>query len=239
MKIGTIYIVFFSTAVSLVGTMIGALFGISIRKPSNEFLGSAIGFAGGLMLSITIIELIPEATQRITLINAVFFMVIGIIIIFLVDNISKNENNTFKEIAFLVALGLMLHNFPEGIIMGLGFSAGDNLGLKMSILISIHDIPEGIAVAAPLMVTNIRRSKILLYTFLTALPTAVGAWIGIFIGDISDYILGNCLSIAAGIMLYVVLRKMFIESKTLCGKKLSSIGILIGIIFGIFIIKII
>lgn len=233
-------IIIFSSIVSLTGTMLGALLGISMKNPSKKLLGITIGFSGGLMFCITILELIPEAVSKISIINAMIFIILGILIMFLIDNIRKSyNNNNYSYIAFFVALGIMLHNFPEGIIMGFGFSAGDNLGLKMSLLISIHDIPEGIAVATPLMVVKTNRYKILFYTFLTALPTALGAWIGIFIGSNFSYILGNCLSMAAGIMLYVVCGKMFFESKELCGSKNCTKGILLGVIFGIIIIGII
>lgn len=66
----------------------------------------------------------------------------------------------------MTALGLILHNFPEGILMGVGFQAGNRLGLKMAIIISIHDIPEGIAVATPLIASNEKRVKLCFMFFL-------------------------------------------------------------------------
>jgi ZIP family zinc transporter len=87
--------------------------------------------------------------------------------------------------------------------MGCGFAAGGALGIKMSIIIAIHDIPEGIAVSAPLIASKVKIPKILFYTFITAFPTAVGTWIGAYIANISVNVLGACLSFASGIMLYV------------------------------------
>jgi ZIP family zinc transporter len=109
----------------------------------------------------------------------------------------------------------------------------------MSLIIAIHDVPEGIAVSAPLMASNVKVSKILLYAFLTAFPTAVGSWIGAYIGSISQNILGACLAFASGIMMYVVCGEMFPESSKLWDGVTSSIGVVTGIMLGLIMVKVI
>nr|WP_228201996.1 ZIP family metal transporter [Clostridium prolinivorans] len=239
-----ILIILLGSIVSLIGTMIGASLGIIVKRPSKKFLGAIIGFAGGLMLSIVVFDLIPEAMSSWSFIGTLFFCFLGIICIVIMDtkiniNESKFKHNTHLKVAFMAALGLMLHNLPEGVIMGCGFARGQSLGLKMSLIIAIHDIPEGIAVSAPLMASNVRIPKILLYAFLTAFPTAIGTWIGAYVGSISQNILGACLSFASGIMMYVVCGEMLPESNKLWDGITSSIGILTGIMLGLIMTKII
>jgi len=123
--------------------------------------------------------------------------------------------------------------------MGFGFVNGDSLGLKMSLIIAIHDVPEGLAVAAPMMLSGIRGRKILFYAFLTALPTAIGAWIGIYIGSISIEILGGALAFASGVMLYVVYGEMIPQSRKLWPGTTSTLGILLGMIVGLFMTSVI
>ena len=123
--------------------------------------------------------------------------------------------------------------------MGFGFVNGESLGLKMSVIIAIHDVPEGLAVAAPLMLTGIKSRSILFYAFLTALPTAIGAWIGIYIGSISISILGDALAFASGVMLYVIYGEMIPESKKLWPGTTSTLGILLGIIVGLIMVNVI
>lgn len=236
MKSSVVLIIIYSGVMALIGTMLGAFFGVVIKKPSRRFLGIVIGFASGLMLSIVVFELIPEATSKTGFLGTVLFLIIGIIIVVMIDkmsNLSNNVNSQYTKVAFMVALGIMLHNFPEGLIMGFGFVDGDNLGLKMSLIIAIHDIPEGIAVAAPLMLIGTKSSKILLYAFFIALPTAIGAWIGIYIGSISTTILGSSLAFASGVMLYVIYGEMIPESKKLWSGTTNTLGILLGIIVGL------
>ena len=87
--------------------------------------------------------------------------------------------------------------------------------------------------AAPLMLSGTKSRKILFYAFLTALPTAIGAWIGIYIGSISIEILGGALAFASGVMLYVVYGEMIPESRKLWPGTTSTLGILLGMIVGL------
>ena len=238
MFIKVLFIVTIGSFFSLVGTMMGASIGILIKKPSSRIIGCINAFAAGLMLSIVMIDLIPEAINKINFFNAMVFALIGMLIIMLIDLVS-DKNKMFSDshikIAFMAALGLMIHNFPEGIIMGAGFLANAELGIKMSILIAIHDIPEGIAVAAPLMASNRAAYKIMLYAFITALPTVLGSWIGVSLGSISEVVLGECLGVASGVMLYVIFGQMVPESLKLWRGKVVTFSILIGMIFGLII----
>jgi ZIP family zinc transporter len=236
LKSTIILIIIFTGVIALIGTMLGAFLGVVMNKPSQKLLGNIIGFASGLMLSIVVFELIPEATDKTGFLRTLFFLVLGIVIVVIIDKISSlsnDVNSEYTKVAFMVAIGIMLHNFPEGLIMGFGFVNGESLGLKMSILIAIHDVPEGLAVAAPLMLSGVKNRKILFYAFLTALPTAIGAWLGIYIGSISTVILGNALAFASGVMLYVIYGEMIPQSKKLWSGTTSTLGILLGIILGL------
>ena len=165
MKSRIVLIVMFSGVIALIGTMIGAFLGVTMSNPSKKALGNIIGFASGLMLSIVVFELIPEATSKTGFFRTLLFLILGIIIVVIIDtisNFSSNINFRYTKVAFMVAMGIMIHNFPEGLIMGFGFVNGESLGLKMSVIIAIHDVPEGLAVAAPLMLLGAKNKKILL-----------------------------------------------------------------------------
>jgi ZIP family zinc transporter len=107
----------------------------------------------------------------------------------------------------------------------------------MSLIIAIHDIPEGIAVSAPLMASKVKISRILLYAFITAFPTAIGTFAGVYIANISKNVLGACLSAASGIMLYVVCGEMIPESSKLWDGITSTLGTLCGIVLGLVIVQ--
>ncbi|WP_026882094.1 ZIP family metal transporter [Clostridium akagii] len=234
MNINIILFLFLSV-VSLLGTLIGSALGLLIKNPSKRLLGAMIGFAAGLMLSVVVFDLIPECLKKWSFNNTIMSIIAGIIIIYFGDNLLNKKNicaNKHLQVAILTAVGLMLHNFPEGIIMGCSFLVGGSLGVKMCILIAIHDVPEGLAVTAPMVASKINPVKIFIYTAITALPTAFGAAIGLFIGGISKAILGSSLGLASGIMIYVVFFGMIPEAMKLWGGRMSKMGILLGVLLG-------
>ncbi|MEG2016842.1 MAG: ZIP family metal transporter [Clostridium sp.] len=243
----TIFIIgIFSAVVSLIGTMVGAFIGVSIKNPTEKLLGALLSIATGIIISIIFLELIPDSIEHIGFFKTLIVIVIGIAIIYLVDRMIKvaSDNNQISvarinhtKVAILMALGLMMHNFPEGIIMGFGFVKGSGLGIKMSILISIHDIPEGIAIAAPLIAAGKKPFKILWYSFLVAFPTVIGAWLGIIMNNISTAFLGYSIAFASGIMIYVAFGQMLPESNELNKSYSNAIWTIIGIIFGFVMIN--
>lgn len=234
-----ILIIIVSSVISLIGTMIGASIGVFVKNPSQRFIGGAMGFAGGLMLSVVAFDLIPEAMEKTGFWNVILFYIIGIVIIYAIDRFTDNgASNSYTKVAFITSLGLMLHNFPEGVIMGCGFLAGKTLGLKMSLIIAIHDIPEGLAVTTPLMAAHKSPAKVLLYAFVTALPTAFGAVLGVCLGNISDKFLGMCLSIASGIMMYVVFGELIPESNNLGSNVINTVSLLVGVTLGLIMMNV-
>lgn len=236
----------FSAVVSLIGTMIGAFIGVSLKNPTEKLLGTLLAMATGIIISIIFLELIPESIEHIGFLRSLIVIIIGIGIIYIIDQMIKvaSDNGNIAptrinhtKVAILMALGLMMHNFPEGIIMGFGFVKGSDLGLKMSVLISIHDIPEGVAIAAPLIAAGKKPFRILWYSFLVAFPTVIGAWIGIIMNSISSTFLGYSIAFASGIMIYVAFGQMLPESNELSRSYTNAMWIIVGIIFGFVMIN--
>lgn len=235
------YFILLVCIISLSGTMIGAILGVIVKNPSEKFLSIIIGMACGVMISIVVLDLIPEALQNLSFTYFIFYFCVGVAMVVIINNfiIRKNASmGEYKRIAVLVILALGIHNFPEGLIMGCGIGLGSTLGLKMSIMIAMHDIPEGIAAAAPFMAAKEKVSKILLYSFLSSLPTLLGAFIGVYLGVVSGGILGILFAFVSGIMSYIVFGEMMPESYKLYNKISGTIGIFLGIFIGIIIIKI-
>lgn len=235
-------IIILAMSISLIGTMIGASIGVIVRNPSKKLLGTIMGFAGGLMLAVVVFELIPEAINKTNILFTVIFYSIGIGIVMLIEKITAKKSmktSNYMKVAIITSLGLMLHNLPEGIIMGCGFLVEQNLGVQMSVIIALHDIPEGIAVTAPLMASNVKAYKIIIYAFLTALPTALGAALGVMAGKISDFYLGLSLALASGIMMYVVFGELIPESNKLWSGILNTLSVIIGLTLGFIMINLI
>lgn len=235
--------IFFSTITGLffgtIGTFIGGLIGVSLKKISNKFLSFILALASGLMLAVICFELLPEAKMKSSNFNILSGLFVGIISMIICDilvdkKINKKGSplNTMLKTGIVVSIGLAIHNIPEGLAIGTGLENSIKLGYSLALTIAFHDIPEGMSMAAPMKKFGIKSSKILLYVFLSGITTGIGALLGSFIGSISQSTLAFNLSFAAGAMLYIVSGELTPEYNKLCNEKISAMGNLLGFILG-------
>ncbi len=222
------------------GTGLGGLLALFLRKPSSSTLGLLLGFAAGVMLSIVFLELLEEGLET-GLLYAVLGLLVGIVAFLLLDRFFPHRHFVSEEVhhktyvkkGMLIATGIGLHNLPEGIAIGAGFAASPSLGISLAIFIALHNIPEGLAIAVPLKVGGFRRRDIVLITMLAGLPMGVGALIGALLGIISPAMLGLSLGFAAGAMLYIVCDELIPDVYGLTNAHVAIGGITAGVILGI------
>lgn len=236
----TFMITLIGTVVCGVGTTLGAVLTTGFKKSNNVIISSIIAIAGGLMLSIVTFDLIPEAILKGGLNYTLVGILIGIVFVTIIDLILPHtvlfgKVNKGLKTGLILAIGLAAHNFPEGLAIGSGFIGTTSLGIELAIVIGLHDVPEGAAVAASFMSTRLSRMKIIGLTALTAVPTAIGAYVGAVAGEISDVFITICLGFAAGTMLYIVCGELIPQSKNLVKGVFSTLSILIGVILGLLI----
>ena len=124
----------------------------------------------------------------------------------------KQGNNRLIKMGYLIAIGIALHDLPEGIAIAVGYSATPELGLIIALAIGLHNIPEGMATAAPLKMGGMNSFKILALTTLVSLITPLGAYLG-FIISISKSLIGLLLAFAGGAMTFIVHNELWPESK--------------------------
>ena len=111
-------------------------FGVKIKNTSNKILSFILSFASGLMISIVCFDLIPEALKTAEISIVLFGIIFGIIIMIICDiivqNKIENKENRLLKIGIAVAVGLALHNFPEGLAIGSGLATSIKLRLFSS-----------------------------------------------------------------------------------------------------------
>ena len=108
----------------------------------------------------------------------------------------------------LTALGIAIHNFPEGLVTFSCAATGDvAFGTMIAIAIAIHNIPEGIAVSVPIFYATGNRRKAFLYSFLSGVAEPVGALIGygILLPFLTPTLLSSMMAFVAGIMVFISL----------------------------------
>lgn len=237
-----------ATALGLIsgclGTLIGGIIGLSINSKSKIVYASILEFTAGLMIAVVCFTLIPEAMEISNIYVCILGYMLGIIVMTLLDKIIKVKETDLFEVAnnkgymlgIMVAISIAIHNFPEGLAIGSGYDVSVALGISLFIAIAFHDIPEGASITL-LMKNNPNVSKIrmLLYVFLTGIPTGIGALVGYLLGSISSEVVGMCLSFAGGVMAYVVMGNMLVEAKTTYVGRLTTICNLLGITAGLIV----
>ncbi|MFN2431421.1 MAG: ZIP family metal transporter [Gemmatimonadota bacterium] len=106
-------------------------------------------------------------------------------------------------VAYLIALGIGLHNLGEGLAIGAAFTLGElALGSFLVIGFTLHNVTEGIGIAAPLLRDRPALRHFLLLALLAGFPAAIGTWLGAF--SYSPFAAAVFLGIGAGAILQVI-----------------------------------
>ena len=108
--------------------------------------------------------------------------------------------------------------------------------LILAVLIGLHNIPEGMAIAVPLINGGVKRGMAILITALSGAPTILGAMFGYWMGEIGPLGLALSLSFASGAMLYVVFGEILPQSILMYRSKLPAFFVIIGILVGLIVI---
>lgn len=219
----TLYAFLLST-VAGVSTLIGYLF-IYINKGRENVISKALGFASGVMITISIIDLIPNAflliineyNNKYTLLSILIALLVGIIISSIVDRkIEKRSKKGLKlyKIGIITMLVIIMHNIPEGIATYITTTNNTKLGIVLTIAIALHNIPEGISISIPIYYATNNKIKALVYTFISGISELIGAIISyLFLAKyINNTILGVIYSVIAGMMINIAINELYKES---------------------------
>ena len=193
------------TLIAGAATGIGGALVLFKKKLSSNTLAASLGLSAGVMIFISLAELLPEAQAEIVAIGSVkygealtllaFFGGMGIIMLidFLVpeyenphevselsledgsQSSQSNKEKALHKLGILSALAIAIHNFPEGIATFIGALNDPQMGASITFAISIHNIPEGIAVAIPIYYATKSKGKALLYATLSGFSELLGA----------------------------------------------------------------
>ncbi|MDE5562633.1 MAG: ZIP family metal transporter [Clostridiales bacterium] len=156
----------------------------------------------------------------------------------------KNNKSNLFVAGLVMMTAIALHNLPEGMVIGASYAITPNIvanlfsgsGFIMAIVIGLHNIPEGMAVSVPLISGGMSKTKAILLTALSGLPTVFGALIGFALGGINEIMLTLSLGFASGAMLYVVFGELLPESILMWKSKLPALSLFIGVLAGFLLV---
>ncbi len=223
-------IVFLGTMAGVVGTGTGGIIVSILGRPKNGFLSFLLAFSGGIMLAVVFQDLIFEALALGDLLTTLLGVALGASALMLMIPYVPTG---LGQMGLLVGLGISLHNLPEGIAIGAGYLASQNLGFSLSLALCLHNIPEGMAMAAPLLAGGLPRERAVLLTILAGIPMGIGALIGGLFGELSPKALALALSFAAGAMLFLVFHELLPGAQELKHPRASTCGAILGVLLGL------
>lgn len=214
-----------------IGTGLGGAIACLLKPSDSRMLSRLMGFSAGIMLAVVLFSLIPESLEMGNLTATIIGLLLGAVFIALTEKLLSRRQNSSKarRMGALLFAGIALHNIPEGLAIGAGLSAPGEVGLVLALLIMIHNIPEGLAMAIPVRMEG---KNPILRTILAGLPTALGAGIGIAVGNISPVFIGGAMAFAAGAMAYLTIADLLPESAAGDGYRSMLISALIGLALG-------
>lgn len=229
---------FLLTTLAGLSTLIGTI--PILIKQNKNIIVSALSFAAGVMITVSITDLIPEGinylnkTYKIipSILILSIFITLGIIISMTIDKYIDREGELYK-VGIISMLAIILHNIPEGIATYLSGEFNFKLGLSLTIAIALHNIPEGISIALPIYYGTKSRGKALIYTLFSALSEPLGALLAyLFLSKIiTNNIMGILMGLIAGIMIQISIYELLPTSLKLKNKKLTLLSFILGILF--------
>jgi len=221
--------VLLAAAIVSLGSLIGSFLGV-YRRCSPKVVYNFLGFAAGIMLSISLFNLIPKSLVISTLWVVIFGAIFGAVIIYFVKKViphihashhlHESSLQKIENTATLIIVGIFIHNIPEGLAVGIGSLENFNFSLTIALAIAIHDIPEAICTSLPYYSATGKRLKSFLVSASTILPTLFGIFAAyFFLGEVSSGLIGFIMAATAGVMIFIAADELIPISFNRLGNK--------------------
>ena len=231
------------STLAMVCTTAGAFPALLVRRRHDtldSLIDVGLGFGSGVMIVASFTSLLLPSIEGGGFTQALLGFIIGALAIAAINEILPHEH-IFKgfegwhaargkvKAAWLVALAIIIHNLPEGYSIGVASAYSGVEGVKVGLAISFQDIPEGLAVALPILAITGSRGLALVTAALSGFTEVVAAVVAAsFFGNPHALYLG--LSSAAGAMVYVVSHEALPESHRGGSEKKATAGFFLGFI---------
>jgi ZIP family zinc transporter len=234
-------------AICALGTALGAVPVLVIRRMPQVLSDTLLGFGAGVMLAATAFSLIVpgiSAAEGLGLSPWVasglisFGIMLGAFGLFLVDRkvsgvspdrlVGTLERPVIAPRIWLFVFAIIAHNIPEGMAVGVSAGGGMPEADSLAMGIALQDVPEGLVIALVLAGAGMSRVKAFLIGAASGVVEPVFALVCAWLVSLAELLLPLGLALAAGAMLLVVTHEVIPESRRNGHDKLASLGLLMG-----------
>lgn len=237
-------------------TGIGSAIAFFARHTNKRLLAFSLGLSGGVMVYVSLVELLRQAQEVLTAewgvrpgmtaATGAFFA--GILLIGVIDRLVPSFENPhearpleeleqprpqdmrLKRMGIMTALAIGIHNFPEGIATFTAAAENLTLGVAIAAAIAIHNIPEGIAVSIPIYYATGDRGKAFRLSLLSGLAEPLGALLAylVLMPLMSPTLMGCILAAVAGIMVYISIDELLPAAREYGEAHIAIYGVVAG-----------
>ena len=216
------------TLVAGLATGAGSVIAFFFKRTNTKFLSCALGFSAGMMVYISLVELLAEAHAHLGevygsrpggLATTGFFFG-GMLLAMLIDKLIPGGENP-HEVRGVEEMDSPKHK--------------DKM-LRSSILfalaLAIHNIPEGITVSVPMYHATGSRKKAFAYSFLSGLAEPAGALIAwlVLMPFLSEVVMMFTFAAVAGIMVYIAFDELLPLSEEYGEHHIAIAGVIGGML---------
>ena len=219
-------------------TAIGAAGVFFFKTVNKRVLNAMLGFAAGVMIAASFWSLLAPAIEMSeggplpAWLPAVIGFLVGGVFLWIIDKILPHLHlgqpteaaeglKTQWQRSVLLVLAITLHNFPEGLAVGVAFGAvaaglpAASLAgaVALAIGIGLQNLPEGMAVSVPLRREGMSRFKAFMYGQASGMVEPIAGVLGAAAVLLIRPLLPYALAFAAGAMIYVVIEELIPEAQ--------------------------
>lgn len=231
-------------------TLFGAAIVFFFKKINKSVMDALLGFSAGVMIAASFWSLLNPAIDMANELKMIPWVIVflgffsGGLLLFLGDKSytilakrqNKLESSSKRKRCMMLIFSIVLHNIPEGLVVGFAFGSvsygisGTTLlsAITLAIGIGLQNFPEGSAVSLPLRREGYSRNKAFFIGQLSGIVEPIAAVIGAILVLKIQTLLPFMLSFAAGAMIYVVVEELIPESQSNRKKDLMALFTLVG-----------
>ncbi len=236
----------FVSLISLVGILV-----IFKKHNKKSFLKALISVAAGALLSVSLLDMLPEAIEaEIYDVHQIMMVVlVSIVFFFLLERVfhwhhchcddhGKPNTKDKKNLALINLVGDGIHNFVDGALIASAFLIDFHAGLMVTLAVVLHEIPQEISDFGVLLYAGLSKAKAIFYNLVTALIAIVGALVFYYFGSILQNIIPLVLAFAAGNFIYLATADLIPELHHGENKKniiYHSIWLVVGVLLMYFV----
>jgi len=233
------------TDILVLSTLAGLATGLGglivlFRRPGRKLFGFLMGLAAGIMITLSFTQLMAEALR----ISGVFFatsaFTVGALVMGILDFLLPHAHFSVTEkgvvdgrllkSGLMIAIGITLHNFPEGMSVASGYSYIPRLGVVIAVAMAIHNVPEGIATSLPLYAGGASRRMAFGVALASGLAEPLGALVAAYFLQFFKEFVPFGLGFAAGVMVFITLDELIPVAQQNGHEHFMSFGVILGCI---------